>query len=158
MKQAIKNFKFNDIVLYAKGWYQSPKGNVVEDLGYLFSKVYIWDNVFESDVAYFMLLVLDKVYEELNINNESERWWLVSHSSFELEVKRRMSVYEFSRDRAIISTVLAILQNMSKDDIILNPPHYGKKERFRLGKLFGAYPISQTYKEMNKIAKKTFSE
>ena len=69
-----------------------------------------------------------------------------------------MSVYEFSRDRAIISTVLAILQNMSKDDIILNPPHYGKKERFRLGKLFGAYPISQTYKEMNKIAKKTFSE
>lgn len=158
MRQPIKNFRFNDIVLYAKGWYQSPKGNVVEDLGYLFSKIYAWNKVSESDVAYFMLIVLDKIYEELGINNKSERWWLVSHSSFELEVRRRMSIYEFSRDRAIISVVLGILQNISKDDIILNPPHYGKKERFRLGKLFGTYPISQTYKEMNKIAKETFSK
>lgn len=43
-----------------------------------------------------------------------------------------------------------------REEIILKRPHYGKKEHFRLGNMVRDYPISMTYAEMNRIAKRTF--
>jgi hypothetical protein len=46
---------------------------------------------------------------------------------------------------------------MSKDQIELKKPVYGKGRR-RIGLMFRETPKSMTYKEMNKIASRTFDE
>lgn len=150
----IENFIFNDIVLYCKGWYQSPNGDMMEDLGYLFSQIYAWTPKTEEEVARFMMRVLDKLYEDkaIQFNSESPHCF----AGFFDEIKNRMWIYKVSFDMAIIYYVRSILQQLSRDEIKLNPPHYGKKEHFRMGCLFGDYPISMTYKEMNRIAEKAF--
>ena len=53
---------------------------------------------------------------------------------------------------AIIYLARGILQGLSRDEIKLKAPHYGKKEYFRMGSLFGENPISMTYTEMNRKA------
>ena len=153
----ITNFKYNDIVLYAKGWYQRSN-NIVNDLDYLFSKIYGWTHPVEYDVADRMLRALSRLYEEAGVYSGTKvpYSWLVEHYLFEEEVRRRIILYKCSREKAIILVVLSILQELDRDQIKLNKPHYGKKEHFRMGSLFGAYPISMTYKEMNRIASKMF--
>lgn len=154
----ITNFKYNDIVLYAKGWYERSE-NICEDLDYLFSKIYGWTSPKEDEVSYRMLIVLDRLYEAANVTiKDCPRMWCMSHTHFEEEVRNRMCIYDnCSRDKAIILTVLSILQMLRNDEIKLNPPHYGKKEHFRMGSLFGKNPISMTYKEMNRKAQKSFT-
>ena len=145
----IKNFIFNDIVLYCKGWYQTPKGDtMLDDLSYLFSKIYAWTPKTEEDIAHFMIIVLDTLYENKKFNND--------FSNLFNEVKRNMRLYQCSFDMAIILYISSVLQRLSIDEIKLNAPHYGKKEHFRLGMIIGEYPISQTYTEMNRIAQKAF--
>lgn len=151
----IENFVFNDIVLYAKGWYKKS-GDIVKDLGYLFSKIYAWEPTTEAEISAFMLMVLDKVYDEKCIMFKADSC-LHCFSGFYNSIKKRMALYDISFDRAIILEVLGILQAMPRDEIKLKAPHYGKKEHFRMGRLFGEYPISMTYTEMNKIAQRTFN-
>jgi len=151
----IKNFLYNDIVLYCKGWYETPEGDtMLDDLGYLFSKIYAWTPKTESEIANFMIQVVDTLYTKMNVkwgNGQSTYTFLF------VQVHRYMSLYDCSFDRAIILWVRCILQGLSKDIIKLNPPKYGKKEHFRMGTLFGDTPISMTYTEMNCRAKKVFS-
>ena len=153
----ITNFTFNDIVLYAKGWYQRSE-KICEDLDYLFSKIYGWTSPREEEVSHRMMIVLDRLYEAAEVTPKKCPWgWYMSHASFEEEIRKRMSLYNnCSRDMAIILTVLSVLQGLSKDEIKLNRPHYGKKEHFRMGSLFGDNPISMTYTEMNNRAAKMF--
>ena len=151
----VKNFVYNDIVLYAKGWYERSE-SITDDLGYLFSKVYAWTPKTEKEVSYMMLRALDRLYVELNIPSDCPAKWFNTHASFEEEVNKRMSIYEYSREMAIIYLVLAVFQGLSKDEIQLIAPKYGKREHFRMGSLFGKNPISMTYTEMNRRAKKMF--
>lgn len=145
----IVNSPYNDIILYCKGWYYK-NNNLYEDLGYLFSKIYGWVPKEESELAPMMLRVLDK------INTERER--KITLYDFYNEVQRRINIYEVSENRAIILYVRAELQGLSMDEIKLNAPHYGKKEYFRMGTLFGEIPpISMTYTEMNRRAQKMFT-
>ena len=147
----IENFIFNDIVLYCKGWYQTPKGDtMLDDLGYLFSKIYAWTPKTESEIAHFMIKVLDKLYSEIKLEHNN------NFSELFDEVNRNIRLYQCSFDMAIIYYVHSVLQGLSTEEIKLNAPHYGKKEHFRLGMLLGEYPISQTYTEMNRIAQKAF--
>ena len=146
----VKDFKYNDIVLYCKGWYQKD-GNMLEDLGYLFSKIYAWTPKSEKEIAPMMLRVLD----EFNVKSERNVYSLYCFFS---ELHKYMSLYDISLDRAIILYVRSILQGLSKNEIELKAPHYGKKEYFRMGSLWGRLPISMTYKEMNKIANKMFNK
>ena len=147
----ITNFLFNDIVLYCKGWYQTPKGDtMLDDLGYLFSKIYAWTPKTEEDIAHFMVIVLDRLYSEMKLEHND------SFSKLFGEINRNIRLYQCSFDMAIILYVHSILQRLSTDEIKLNAPHYDKKEHFRLGMLMGEYPISQTYTEMNRIAQKAF--
>ena len=149
----IKNFIFNDIVLYCKGWYKTPKGNtMLDDLGYLFGKIYAWVPKTESEIAHFMIIVLDKLYSEMKLEHNND------FSKLFDEVKRNIHLYECSFDMAIIYYVHSVLQGLSVKEIKLNAPYYGKKEHFRLGMLLGEYPISQTYAEMNRRAQKVFNE
>lgn len=153
----ITNFIYNDIVLYAKGWYQRSD-NIINDLDYLFSKIYGWSHPVEYEVANRMLRVLDKLYEEAGVysGNEAPYYWLVKHHLFEEEVTKYKNLYECSRERAIIRVVLSILLELDREQIKLNKPYYGKKEHFRMGSLFGENPISMTYSEMNRRASKAF--
>lgn len=151
----ITNFKFNDIVLYAKGWYKHSD-DIDADLGYLLSKIYGWTPTKVEDIAHFMLIILEHVYETQGKKFSSD--YLCSFTSFWNELERYSNLYQCcTYNRAIILLVLSRLQELSKDEIKLNPPHFGKKEHFRLGMAFGEYPISQTYKEMNRITQKFFN-
>lgn len=153
----IENFRYNDIVLYCKGWYQTPEGdNMLDDLGYLFGEIYGWVPKTEEEIAHFMTIVLDELWSEQSIKFNLESG-IHSFSGFHNEIKRNMRIYSCSFDMGIILFVRAILQSLRKDDIKLNRPVYGKKEHFRMGILFGRYPISMTYKEMNNIAIKAFN-
>lgn len=147
----ITDFIYNDIILYCKGWYQTPKGDtMLDDLGYLFGKIYAWTPKTEEDIAHFMIIVLDRLYSEMKLEHND------SFSKLFGEINRNIRLYQCSFNMAIILYVHSILQSLSVEEIKLNPPHYGKKEHFRLGILLGEYPISQTYTEMNRIAQKAF--
>ena len=151
----IENFRFNDIILYAKGWYQ--RKDLVEDLGYLFSKIYAWTPTTEEEVAKFMLRTIDRLYEEMKISFKADSYSFCFVSIFD-KIEHDMRFYEQSRYRATIGVCLNILSELNRDQIKLNPPHYGKKEHFRMGRFFKDYPISMTYTEMNRIAQKTFCQ
>ena len=148
----ITDFIYNDIVLYAKGWYE--KTDLYEDLGYFLSKIYGWTPNRDDELAHFMLDILERIYEAQDKKFSSG--YLCSFVSFWNEVNRYSDIYECTYNRAIILLVLGRLQELTKDEIKLNPPHYGKKEPFRMGCLFGKNPISMTYAEMNRRAQKVF--
>lgn len=146
----ITNFLYNDIILYARGWYQ--RNDIVDDLGYLISKIYCNYPKTDKEVAHYMLMVLDELNEQLgntfisSAHGRSYAWLFGSASNF-------ASVMNVSFDMGIIHAVLEFLMTIDCKKVIkLNPPHYGKKEHFRMG----FSPISMTYKEMNRRAKKMF--
>lgn len=146
----ITNFVFNDIVLYSKGWYK--RGDIVKDLSYLFGKVYGWPPKTESEVASMMLRVIDKLNEAKGVKFSDS----CGLRSFYDKAKHYMALYDLSFDMGIISVCMSVLMELSKDEIKLNPPKFGKKEHFRLGVILGEYPISQSYTEMNRIVKEWF--
>lgn len=154
----IKNFIFNDIILYCKGWYETPEGDtMLDDLGYLFGEIYAWKPKTEEEIADFMMRVLDKLYDEQEKKFDYESY-MQNYSGFHRQVRRNMRLYNCSYDMAIIWTVHSILQGLSSKEIKLNRPKYGKKMYFRLGGFFVKHPISMTYKEMNNRAIKMFGE
>lgn len=148
----VKNFKYNDIVLYAKHWYKH--GDILDDLSYLFGKIYAYPPNGEVEIASMMLRVIDELYIEKG-EMFSKDTFLGFRSLYD-EARKYMRFFGCSFDMAIIRVALTILCNLTRDEIILNRPHYGKKEHFRLGNMVKDYPISMTYAEMNRIAKKTF--
>ena len=154
----ITNFLYNDTVLYAKGWYEKSD-NILNDLGYLFSKIYAWTPKSEEEVAHFMLITIDTLYEQLGVSFTTNSYGRYNNSfaSFHEEINRRMRLYEVSYEKAIILWAISILMQLDKEQIKLNAPKYGKKEHFRMGRAFGGkYPISMTYAEMNRRAKQMF--
>ena len=157
----IENFLYNDIVLYSKGWFRSKEDIVWKDLSYFFSEIYAFPPKTESEVALLMLLVLGKVHQELELDRDPEKvpaCWLSTPYRLEEEIRKLMQLYNFNRDRATIQVVLNVLSKLSNEEIKLKRPVYSKKFPFRLGGCFAKYPISMTYKEMNRIAIKMFGE
>ena len=157
----IENFLYNDIVLYSKGWYHSKENIVWKALAYFFSKIYAFPPENESRVALLMLLVLEKLHQELELDRDPEKvpaCWLSTPYRLEQEIRRLMLFYNFGRDRATIQAVLHVLHKLSNEEIKLKRPIYSKKFPFRLGGYFTKYPISMTYKEMNRKAIKMFVE
>ena len=153
----IENFLYNDIVLYAKGWFCSKENIVWKDLSYFFSKIYAFPPKTESEVALLMLLVLGKIHQELNLDRNPEKvpaCWLSTPYRLEEEIRKSMLLHDFNRDRATIQVILNVLQTLSVKEIKLKRPVYSKKFPFRLDRT----PISMTYTEMNRRAMKMFGE
>ena len=148
----IKNFPYNDIILYAKGWYK--RTDVVSDLGYLFGKVYGWVSGSEHEIANMMLKVVDMINDELK--DEIKNTWYAKKplSSFYSEVHDHyVCLYNVSFDMGVILWCLSRMLELEAKHIELIPPHYGKGEHFRMeGK------PSMTYAEMNRIAKRMFDK
>lgn len=59
--------------------------------------------------------------------------------------------------RFMLMAIDHLYTELDNTQIKLNPPHFGKKEHFRLGIMFGEYPISQTYTEMNRRVNNFFN-
>ena len=157
--EKITAFSYNDVVLYAKGWYKRTD-NVFDDIKECLKEdnVYnTWDNMSPRDICAYMLRCLDKIYGYLDDNDKKNGRWLCSHAAFLDEIEHKMKFYGNTYEEAIVYTVLSILQGLSIDEIELKAPKYGKGRR-RMGGLFSNYPISMTYKEMNKIAQLTFNK
>ena len=155
--QKITNFRFNDIVLYAKGWYQRTD-NIFEDIKKCIEEdnyYNVWNKMSERDICSVMLKCLDNIYEYLDDNDKKNGRWLYKHSAFLDKIEHNMKFWGNTYEEAIVYTILSILGELSVDEIELKKPKYGKGRR-RLGGMFNDYPISMTYKEMNKIAQKTF--
>lgn len=143
----IEDFRYNDIILYAKGWYK--RTDIVKDLAYLFRQVYGWADENERDIAHKMLRVMDRINEELKDTNYRQ----VNLQRFYDEVQNDVCLYKVSFDMGIILWSMSQMMQLDRKHIKLNPPHYGKKEHFRMnGK------PSMTYAEMNRIANKMFNE
>lgn len=156
----IENFIYNDIVLYSKGWFSSKEDIAWKDLGYFFSKIYAFPPKTESEVALLMLLVLEKLHQELELDRDPEKvaaCWLSTPFRLEQEIRRIMVFYNLERDGATIQAVLNVLHKLSNEEIELKRPVYSKKFPFRLGGYFTKYP-SMTYAEMNRRAIKMFGE
>lgn len=152
--EKIKNFVFNDVVLYAKYWYEHT--NIIDDLGYIFGEIYgLPSDMTEAEVAEISLRVLDKLCEEYHARGIHNKWYM-SFYQFENKVSNNKGLYECSRELAVIRTVLSILCDMELTDIELNKPVFGKDKHFRLGNMFIKYPKSMTYTNMNKHAEKFF--
>lgn len=157
----IENFLYNDIVLYSKGWYRSKENIVWKDLAYFFSQIYAFPLKTESEVSLLMLLVLEKLHKELELDRDPEKvsaCWLSTPYRLEQEIRRLMLLYDWGRDGATIIAVLNVLHNLSNEEIKLKRPVYSKKFPFRLGGCFTKYPMSMTYKEMNRKTIKMFGE
>lgn len=143
----IEDFTYNDIILYAKGWYK--RTDIVKDLAYLFRQIYGWADENEHDIAYKMLGVIDRINEELKDTNyrqvNLQRLYGEVHDHY-------VSLYNVSFERGIILWSMSQMMQLGVEHIKLNPPHYGKKEHFRMdGK------PSMTYAEMNRFASKVFN-
>lgn len=154
----ITNYKYNDIILYAKGWYE--RKDIIEDLSYLFSQIYGWNPTEHNNeqttkcVANYMLLILDDLKEK----GVHVRYTALGFYGFITQMRIYQELYELSFDMAIIRFMLSILLEIERKDIKLNPPHFGRKEHFRLGRIGSNYPMSTTYTTMNKIAQKAFKD
>lgn len=149
----IKNFTYNDIVLYCKGWYYK-NGNAIEDLGYLFSKVYGWIPTDVKDIAYFMLRAWEKYLDESDTRNNYGQ--CKDFAEFQRTINDYMRLYDCDFNMACIKWVRDMFVQVDMKTIELNRPVYGKKEYFRLGPCDINKGISMTYKHMNDIAVKTF--
>ena len=153
----ITDFPFNDIVLYAKGWYERTD-NVFEDIKKCIKQdnhYNVWDGMSKRDICSLMLRCLDKIYSYLDEDDKKCQRWLYSHAAFLEKIEHNMNFYGNTYEEAIVYAVLSILAELTIDEIELKAPKYGKGYR-RIGGMFTDYPISMTYKEMNKIAQKAF--
>lgn len=147
MKQ-ITNWTYNDIALYAKGWYE--RKDLFKDMSYIFCEIYGYmpDNM--HDIAHMMLLILDDLTSHLE---PGEKVWWDSYARIFEDVDHRVDFYDMDRDTAIISTVLSIVQGLDRKDVVLNKPVYSKHGYFRMRGL-----KSMTYAQMNREAERFFGE
>ena len=151
----IKNFRYNDIILYCKGHLirkdiiksghiKVTNDDIIKDLGYLFSEIYGLCNLEESDIAHFMLRALDVYYKEAGVNFESEtkdRNFATMHQ----DITNFMKFDKLTYNQACIRWVMSIFRwKIDMSTIELNPYHYARNKLFR-----ARGPISMTYTEMN---------
>lgn len=140
---------YNDLILYAKGWYAS-KGVICEDLQHIFSKHYVGVTSSSFDISNRLIRVMDE------LNKKLPNPLCKSYTQFFNDIYYRCQVLDLSFEDSIIKTILDYLFNLTSADFPLTPPSFSKKSYFRLGSYFKKYPQSMTYTEMNRIVKQSF--
>lgn len=159
----IENYEWNDVILYAKGWYKKS-GNVFADVAECIKRntnrcirVPKREDDLKSFAVYWLLKILDDLHEKFNVDEKSGQFWLYGHHNLYSEVIKRQSFFELTYEEAVCWCVLNVLMELNRYQVKLNPPVYKRGER-RLGNNLSKdeYPISMTYKHMNDIAKRIF--
>lgn len=159
----IKNFEWNDVVLYSKGWYElndMSEESFFNELGGILAmnKNRFIDSKFlnPTSIMKWMLIIHEDICNQLHDFN---RWTLRTPNIMITEIYewiRRGKVYydiNYSFEYATCKVILEMMREIPKKDIKLTRPIYRKgNPRLR------CFPISMTYKHMNDIAKKHFKE
>ena len=153
----IENFRFNDLVLYSKGWYESS-GDFYADLEKYIrmnDDYYYGPNPFdEITLVKYMTKALDEIMKHYT---ESEREYnrYASHNGlFEL-ANHNMWLYNTNFYGGIIHAIYGFLQGLDKTQIKLIKPVYGKGRP-----RYGGWEKKNgmTYKHMNDIADRMFKD
>lgn len=148
--RTIENFRFNDVVLYAKGWYEHSE-DFMKDLDKYIrmnENYYYPSKMSDIDIMNYMLQALDIVYEHCTPEELKCNYLCHSHAVFLERVRRDQDIYKVSFEHAVCIIVYSILQSLDCVQIKLNPPRYDKRHRHG-GGLFSRGPKhGMTYKEM----------
>lgn len=168
--EKIKDFEWIDLVLYSKGWYENDSSNEdeffkeVENVIRLNERRYYEKKMSRETIMHFLFAAHEKIISNLNEYERTSPHWCATPKTFYEEVSnfiRRAKMYyntEVSMDYAAARVILTIMSNMTKDQIEMKRPVYGKG-RLRMGSMFGVKrPISLTYKQMNREAEKIFGK
>lgn len=168
--EKIKDFEWIDLVLYSKGWYENDSSNEdeffkeVENVIRLNERRSYEKKMSRETIMHFLFTAHEKIISNLNEYERTSPHWCATPKTFYEEVRnfiRRARMYyntEVSMDYASARVILTIMSNMTKDQIEMKRPVYGKG-RLRMGSMFGAKrPISLTYKQMNREAEKVFGK
>ena len=150
--KTIENFRFNDVVLYAKGWYEHSD-NFMKDLEKYIrmnEDYYYPKEMSDIDIMNYMLKALDIVYEHCDAEDLKCGHLYHSHASFLERVRHMQNFYGDTFEKAVCLIVYGILQGLSKTQISLNPPCYDKKHRCGGGLFNKKEKQGITYKEMYK--------
>lgn len=158
MKKISSDWHYNDVVLYAKGWYE--RKDLFTDLGHIFKEIYGWEPK-KYDIVRMMWRILDKICEHLEPGEET---YYSKFGTVDEKIQNDMWIYNCDRETAIVYFVLGVLQGLEITQIDVKKPVYGKKQYFRYG---GGLIIthemhkkaqSMTYKQMNKMADKAWED
>lgn len=162
--EQVKDYEWNDVILYSKGWYETC-GNLYEDLarcirenGNRLLTPPNREDALRNFVVTWMLHIFDDLTGKLSEAGNHKGSRLGTHSAFYEETRRRMYFHGEDEDEAICRTVLDFMLMLDRHDIKLERPVYGRGRR-RIGRHlmdFKDNPMSMTYKEMNRIADRSF--
>lgn len=158
-QRPVKHFEWNDLILTAKGWYESTD-SLALDLAYGISantnrSIVTWDND-ERIAGILMNSVMPTIWKLLTEEELKSPCWLYRSDDFYRKIADNMRLYECDFNHAVLLAVHDVLCNcITKEHIVLDKPVY-RRGRRRLGSIFHKYPKSMTYKQMNRIAEKHF--
>lgn len=166
--EQIKNFEWNDLMLYSKGWYEST-GNLAADVAICLEKnenrmIRVRNKMSEESKKYVAKLLMDVVmpsFYKLMADDKDimlGRATSPSSSHFYERISEIMRWDEKTTFHdAVIYDCVTIFRYIPKSKIKLNKPVYGKGRR-RISGILHTYPKSTTYKTMNRIASKFFDK
>ena len=160
MEKPITNFTYNNLVLYAKGWYQTSD-DIYDDIAYLLSEVYGWKSNDKDEIAMLTLKAVDNLYVLMDIKFDTA-WtgrFNNSFASFLSAIQKEMNRNpDLSFNDACIKWTINIFRMLTIHEIKLNPPHYGENEHFKMGLYMGKPTTDWTYEQMNKFAQESFKD
>jgi len=154
----ITDWSYNDLALYAKGWYE--RKDLWDDLGYMFDQIYGWQPK-KHDIVSWMWRVLDKICKHLDPGEET---YFSTFASVDDKIMHDMFIYDCDRDTAICYFVIGVIQGLTIDQLEVKKPVYGKGRYFRYG---GGLIVTHeahrkvqtmTYKQMNHMADEAWAD
>ena len=155
----VGDWRFNDLVLYAKGWYE--RKDLVADMNHIFETVYGYVPGTKHELTVMMLRVLDILHDHLE---PGERYWWTSFVSLDYHINRNLNLYDEDQDEATIRVILNILLEMDASVLCIKKPVYGKRMYFRKGPGLCAShedvrkSRTQTYNQMNEDVSRFFDK
>lgn len=152
--ETIKNFRYNDLVLYCKGWYEGTDDIFADFERYIkMNDDYLYPKqMTRQDVITHALRAVDLVFN--NFTNEERKYHYLGTMSkfYDYTTNKMWLAKDF--EVATLLVVHEFLQGLDKNQIDIIPPTYKRnKPKFGWGYKFG-----MTYKEMNKIAERVFKK
>lgn len=148
--EQLRNFRFNDLVLYCKGWYEGTNDIFVDFERYIrMNEDYFYPpKMSRQDIIQYSLKAIDIVLENLT-KEERHNHYLGTMAKFYDYVRHKMWLYNKDFEETLLFVVHEFLQGLDRKQIELIPPTYGKGKP----KIGWGYKQGMTYKEMNNKVK-----
>ena len=148
--EQVRNFRFNDLVLYCKGWYEGTNDMFVDFERYIrMNEDYFYPpKMSRQNIIQYSLKAIDIVFENLT-KEERHNHYLGTMAKFYDYVRHRMWLYNKDFEETLLFVVHEFLQGLDRKQIELIPPTYGKGKP----KIGWGYKQGMTYKEMNNKVK-----